>query len=117
MISHPEIKIKKIRELKNYSQEYVADKLGLSTRAYSKIETGETQLTINRLNELSEIFEVDPIEVLGFDDKQIFNNCEQHGNIGVNHINFPEELMKNYEKHLHDLKEEISFLRSQLKTP
>ena len=42
MIQHPEIKIKQIRELKNFTQEYVATKLNLSIRAYSKIETGET---------------------------------------------------------------------------
>ena len=54
MIQHPEIKIKQIRELKNFTQEYVATKLNLSIRAYSKIETGETQLTINRLNEIGE---------------------------------------------------------------
>lgn len=48
MIQQAETKIKQIRELKNFTQEYVAQKLGLSTRAYSKIESGETQLTINR---------------------------------------------------------------------
>jgi transcriptional regulator with XRE-family HTH domain len=41
MILQPEIKIKQIRELKNVSQEFVANKLGLSISAYSKIETGE----------------------------------------------------------------------------
>jgi len=45
MIDHPEIKIKQIRELKNVSQEFVANQLGLSIRAYSKNETGETQNT------------------------------------------------------------------------
>ena len=65
MIEQPEIKIKQIRELKNFTQEYVAGKLNLSTRAYSKIETGETQLTINRLNEISTILGIEPMEVLG----------------------------------------------------
>jgi transcriptional regulator with XRE-family HTH domain len=55
MIQQPEIKLKQLRELKNFTQEYMAQQLGLSTRAYSKIETGETQLTINRLNEISTI--------------------------------------------------------------
>ena len=55
MILQPEQKLKQIRELKNLSQEYIANQLGLSVRAYSKIETGETQLTINRLNEISRI--------------------------------------------------------------
>ena len=102
MILQPEIKIKKIRELKNVSQEFVANKLGLSIRAYSKIETGETQLTINRLNEISDALGVNPIEVLGFDDKQVFNNCKQEGNFGNGSGNvfnaLPEKLIQQYEK-------------------
>ena len=65
MIDHPELKIKQIREQKNVTQEYIATQLGLSIRAYSKIETGETQLTINRLNEISKALGVDAIEILG----------------------------------------------------
>ena len=68
MILQPEIKIKQLRELKNYTQEHMANQMGLSTRAYSKIESGETQLTINRLNEISNILGIEPMEVLGFDD-------------------------------------------------
>ena len=114
MILQPEIKIKQIRELKNVSQEFVANKLGLSIRAYSKIETGETQLTINRLNEISEALGVDPIEVLGFDDKQVFNNCKQDGYIGINHINIPEKLMQQYEKTIAVLEDEIKLLKGLL---
>lgn len=111
MIEQPEIKIKQIRELKNLTQEYVAQKLGLSTRAYSKIETGETQLTINRLNEISAILGVGPIEVLGFDDKQVFNNCKQDGYIGINHINIPDKLVQQYEETIQALKEQIQLLK------
>lgn len=111
MIEQPEIKIKQIRELKNFTQEYVAQKLGLSTRAYSKIETGETQLTINRLNEISAILGVGPIEVLGFDDKQVFNNCKQDGYIGINHINIPDKLIQQYEETIQALKEQIQLLK------
>lgn len=111
MIIHPEIKIKQIRELKNLTQEHLAIHLGLSTRAYSKIETGETQLTINRLNEISKILEVDPIEVLGFDEKQVFNNCKQDGNIGINHFNIPDKLIGQYEQIIQSLKEQILLLK------
>ena len=114
MIDHPELKIKQIRELKNVSQEFVANQLGLSIRAYSKIETGETQLTINRLNEISKALGVDPIEVLGFDDKQVFNNCKQDGYIGINHISFPEKLMQQYEKTIAVLEDEIKLLKGLL---
>jgi transcriptional regulator with XRE-family HTH domain len=116
MISNPEIKIKQVRELKNFTQEYVASQLGLTTRAYSKIESGETQLTINRLNEISKILEVDPVEVLGFDDKQVFNNYgKQEGNIGINHINVPEKLIQQYEKTIQILEDEVTLLKSLLK--
>ena len=118
MIANPEIKIKQIRELKNFTQEHVATQLGLTTRAYSKIESGETQLTINRLNEISRILEVDPIEVLGFDHQQIFNNYgKQEGNIG----NFgtynimPDKLIQQYEKTIQILEDEVALLKSLIK--
>ncbi len=111
MILQPEKKIKQIRELKNISQDHVAANLGLTTRAYSKIETGETQLTINRLNEISEILKIDPIEILGFDDKQVFNNCKQDGNIGINYINYPEKLIEQKDETIKSLKEQIQLLK------
>ena len=97
--------------MKNVTQEYIATQLGLSIRAYSKIETGETQLTINRLNEISKALGIDPIEVLGFDDKQVFNNCKQDGYIGINHINIPEKLVQQYEETIQSLKEQIQLLK------
>lgn len=115
MINQPEIKLKQLRELKNYTQEYMAQQLGLSTRAYSKIETGETQLTINRLNEISSILGIDPIEALGFDHQNVFNNCTQEGNIGINHINIPDKLIEQYEKRIEQLESEVMFLRVLVK--
>lgn len=115
MIHQPEVKLKQLRELKNYTQEYVATQLGLTTRAYSKIESGETQLTINRLNEISTILGIDPMEALGFDHQNIFNNCTQEGNIGVNHINIPDKLLEQYEKRIHQLESEVMFLRALVK--
>jgi transcriptional regulator with XRE-family HTH domain len=89
----------------------MAQKLGLSTRAYSKIESGETQLTINRLNEISAIMGVPPMEVLGFDDKQVFNNCKQDGYIGINHISIPDKLIQQYEETIQALKEQVQLLK------
>ena len=111
MIQQPETKIKQIRELKNFTQEYVAQQLGLSTRAYSKIETGETQLTINRLNEISAILGVPPMEVLGFDDKNIFNINHSTGNNGYNNIMYPEKLIQQYEETIQALKEQIAVMK------
>jgi transcriptional regulator with XRE-family HTH domain len=38
-------KIRKIREFRGYSQEVVAENLGISQPAYSKIETSGTEIT------------------------------------------------------------------------
>src|SRR5690554_5388759 len=113
IIEKPELKIKQLRELKNFTQEYMAQQLGLSTRAYSKIETGETQLTVNRLNEISHILGITPFEVLGFDDKNVFNNWgNQDGwNVGINHINLPEKLIQQYEETIKSLKEQIEIMK------
>jgi transcriptional regulator with XRE-family HTH domain len=111
MIEQAETKIKQIRELKNFTQDYVAQKLGLSTRAYSKIETGETQLTINRLNEISAILEVQPMEVLVFDDKKIFNFYNSSDINNVKNMNMPEKLIQQYEETIQSLKEQIQLLK------
>jgi transcriptional regulator with XRE-family HTH domain len=118
MIQNPEIKLKNLRELKNLTQEYMAQQMGLTTRAYSKIESGETQLTINRLNEIASILGVDTIEALGFDHQNIFNNCKQDGNyntIGTSTYQMPEKLIEQYEKRIQQLESEVIFLRALVK--
>lgn len=62
--------IKKYREMRNYSQKYVATKLGMSQNAYSKIENNLTQLTVHHVKELSKILEI-PITDLLKDDFEI----------------------------------------------
>ena len=117
MIQQAGIKLKQLRELKNFTQEYMAQQLGLSTRAYSKIESGETQLTINRLNEIAAILEVDPIQALGFDHQNVFNNYgTQEENIGLNQtITISDKLIEQYESRIRHLEDEILFLRAMVK--
>lgn len=93
----------------------MAEKLSLSIRAYSKIESGETNLTIDRLNKISQILEMSPIEVLGFDDKKVFNHCKQEGDKGINHNFLSKDIITQYEKQVSHLEREIIFLRSMLK--
>jgi len=57
-------KIRKIREGKNYSQDYLAAKLGISQNAYSKIELGYSNITLSRLASISDILEVDWVEII-----------------------------------------------------
>ena len=56
--------IQRIREQKNLSREFVADKLKLTENNYGKIERGEIGLTLDRLYELAGILQVSPEEIL-----------------------------------------------------
>ena len=103
---------RKVRELKGFTQEYVAQKLNLSQKAYSKIERGETKLETSRLDEIAEILEVDPIELRSFDENYIFNNCTHSGGKFNHFINqLPERLIEQYEARIKQLEEEVVFLR------
>jgi len=43
------INIKKIREKKGFSQEFVAEKLGINQSTYGKLERDKLNMTLNRL--------------------------------------------------------------------
>jgi transcriptional regulator with XRE-family HTH domain len=47
------------RQTMNYTQAYIAGKLGISQNAYSKIESGQTNFTVKRLYEIVYILEAD----------------------------------------------------------
>ena len=57
-------KIRLMRELKQWSQETVAEKLNLSANGYAKIERGETKLNLPRLEQIATIFHVDLMDLL-----------------------------------------------------
>ena len=50
-------RLRKIRVSHDFSQEYMAMKLGITLSAYSKIERGKTELTISRLVQIAEILQ------------------------------------------------------------
>ncbi|MEI8192962.1 MAG: helix-turn-helix transcriptional regulator [Flavobacteriia bacterium] len=119
MIDNTEQKLKQLRELKNYTQEFVAAQMGLTTRAYSKIESGDTKLTINRLNEISKILEIDPISILEFDHNHVFNACNQDDDDEIveenNEPRLTKKLIDQYEQRIQHLEGEVLFLRNLVK--
>ena len=57
-------KLRLLREFRNYSQEYIAEKLGITQHAYSRIENNQTRLTAERLEKLAAILNIPPLELL-----------------------------------------------------
>ena len=58
--------IRKVREFRNYTQDYLAAKLEISQNAYSKIELGYSKITLDRLFHIALILEVQVMELIYF---------------------------------------------------
>ena len=113
-------KIRRIREAKDYKQEFMAAKLNISQRAYSSIENGQTQLTVERLFEIIKILDTSLPEVFEYEGGSVLHNNfndtatkNKGGNLICNNKGFDEE-RKLYERIIAMKEEEIAFLRSQI---
>src|ERR1700743_2131965 len=59
--------IRTIRHQRSWSQEDVANRLGISIPAFSKIETGGTDINLSRLEQIANIYEVNVVNLLADD--------------------------------------------------
>lgn len=72
-------KIKKLRELRNYTQSYMAAELDITQQGYSKIEK-EGRLTVDHLFKISTILDVDMSYILNFDENNILKDAHADSN-------------------------------------
>ncbi|MBC7743932.1 MAG: helix-turn-helix transcriptional regulator [Flavobacterium sp.] len=63
-------KIRLLRHQKGWSQEDVAKRLDISIPAFSKIETGITDVNLSRLEQISTLFEMSIVQLLTFNDTE-----------------------------------------------
>lgn len=75
-------KIKIMREMNQWTQEEVAEKLGMSTTGYAKIERGQTNVNVEKLKQIAQVFNLNVAQLL--DDDERFVICS----IGDNHSNY-----------------------------
>ncbi|WP_281232942.1 helix-turn-helix transcriptional regulator [Flavobacterium gelatinilyticum] len=118
-------KIKSIRELKNYTQEYMADQLGVTQAGYSKIEKGKTLLSYVKLVEIARILEVSVEDIISFDSQRYFKSFNtvkgnhNNGSILINSDNSEalkelyEDKIKLLEKLLDKTEEELSLYKKR----
>ena len=63
--------IRTIRHQRGWSQENVANRLGISIPAFSKIETGVTDINLSRLEQIANIYEVNVINLLSLEAEHV----------------------------------------------
>jgi len=98
-------KIRKLREAKNYTQEYMAHELDISPKTYGRLESGESPLKVEHLMKVSEILEVAVEDLLSSTpvtitvEKQDNNDKAVGINSGtINHYNANPEISELHER-------------------
>ena len=61
-------RIKFLRKIKGYSQEFFAEKVGIATKSLSSIETGNAFMTSQTLEKIIEVLEIAPSELFTFQE-------------------------------------------------
>lgn len=100
--------IREARQRKEFSQEYMAQVLGISQSQYSKLENGEVSFDIQKLGVLLDELELNPLEVIEFSERQqVFINSSYSGNYNSN-INMIDEgvVRKIVQEELYNLNRE-----------
>lgn len=109
--------IKKFRELKNITREQMAAELDMSLSGYSKIERGEIDLTLSRIQSIAQKLDVDVSQILNFDATQIFNisNNKVVQGLGAKAENMHFHTDDYKEKYIKMLENEIERLKKSNK--
>jgi transcriptional regulator with XRE-family HTH domain len=102
-------KIKRIREIKGYKQEFMADKLNISQQSYSNIEGDRIDVPFSKIEEIASVFNMRVEDIVSFDEKFVLNNYgEIKGNqIGLNA--FPTELKSLYDDKIKLLEDKVNY--------
>ncbi|WP_121247999.1 helix-turn-helix domain-containing protein [Mucilaginibacter phyllosphaerae] len=101
-------KIRLLRHQKGWSQEEVAKRLDISIPAFSKIETGITDINLSRLEQIAVLFEMSVVQLL------TYNETEQDQKIASELENINKKLMDR-ETEVIDLQKKVIELFEELR--
>ncbi len=121
-------KIKMMREMNQWTQEDVAEKLGMSTTGYAKIERGQTNVSVEKLKQIAQIFNINIAQLLDDNEKLVIcsigdNHSNYNNYFGMNEkliaqnekqqleIQLKDELLKQKDAEISALKELIELLK------
>jgi transcriptional regulator with XRE-family HTH domain len=101
-------RIKRFREIKNLTQEHLAEKLGISQNSYSRLESETVKISTDRLKEIAQILDV-PAEYLMNTDAPVYNFSN---NASIKYAGQIENIYDDQKELLHKT---IEILEIQLK--
>jgi transcriptional regulator with XRE-family HTH domain len=110
-------KLRLVREFRNYSQEYIASKLGITQNSYSRIENNLTKISADRLKLLAEILSISLSELLSDTEPVIhFSNLPYSAKDKIENPEKESGLMRElYEQIINIKDEKINYLELEIK--
>ncbi len=106
--------IKTIRESKNLTENFIAEKLRIKQSTYCKKETGGIEFTLSELICLSDVLQVSLVRLIDLDIAKIINQQNHDSSTGIienQFANSDNAYILCIEQH----KEENNFLKNQIK--
>lgn len=89
--------IRKFREQKQWSQEYMAEQFGLSKNGYAKIERGESRPSLDRLEQITAVFGIGMTDLFS-DERQSICLISENSQHSSNYYHSDNALILENEK-------------------
>ena len=99
--------IRTFRHQHSWSQEDVANRLGISIPAFSKIETGVTDINLSRLEQIANVFEVSVVYLLAMDIKEAEHE--------PSHLSIAQKKLIDRENEIASLQRKVILLYEELR--
>jgi transcriptional regulator with XRE-family HTH domain len=99
--------IRILRHQHGWSQEDIASRLGISIPAFSKIETGVTDVNLSRLEQIANIYEVSVVQLLTVDGEQ--------AELVPSHLNVIQKKLTDREGEIANLQRKVIELYEELR--
>jgi transcriptional regulator with XRE-family HTH domain len=103
-------KIRRLREQKGYSQESLAQELGLTQPSYARLEKQDERISITRLMQIAAILKTTVAELIDENSKNIIHQTNNKKAEAYN----VETIINADKEHIQSLKDEIAFLKKLL---
>ena len=100
--------IRRLRQKKGWTLVQIAEKVQVSVPAFSKIETGPTDINMSRLKQLAEIFGVSILDILYDEGENPQDELMQEATLLKAKIQEKEETVSVLQRKLIDLYEEVT---------
>ena len=81
-------KIRMMRELNDWTQEDMADKLHMSLNSYAKLERGESKIYLEKLEQVAEVFNIDLVDLLSLNKQGLVLLISGNGDHSNNHLSY-----------------------------